>query len=110
MEVVAWISGNNVKENGDHMGRFGASILYDRQNLIFGFLRNAEGPIPGKPEFGGTPGIPGFEDRPGWSGFAGGPGRHLVTVAGQDKICGIIGLLLSQQVFPNLWLTLYVRR
>lgn len=75
-KVVAWISGNNVYNvNGDHAGWFEGGILYDRQNLVLGFLRNATGPIPYRPGLGGTPGMPGFAGRPGRPGFAGVPGR-----------------------------------
>ena len=65
VEVVAWVSGENVYNvNRDHAGWFADGVLYDSDNETLAYLQNAKGYIPFRQFLSGTPGMPGFSEKP----------------------------------------------
>ncbi|KAF0144893.1 MAG: Uncharacterized protein FD156_1464 [Nitrospirae bacterium] len=75
-DVISWISDQNVYSlNGNHIGWFDRGVIYDSDNDVLGFTRNATGPLPSRPGLSETPSIQGFSGRPGRPSFGGVPGR-----------------------------------
>ena len=75
-ENICWIFGNYVYslKSGRHIGWFEDGKIYDIENNIIAFLKNASG-LPCVPGFSGTPGTPGIPGKPGTPGLGGLRGR-----------------------------------
>lgn len=60
--------------SGRHIGWFEDGKIYDINNRVLAFLRNANN-LPYKPGLGGIPGTPGIPGKPGMPGRSGIHGR-----------------------------------
>ena len=61
-------------QTGKHIGWYESGIVYDFDNKILAFERNAKG-LPYYPSLCGTPCFPGIPGKPGRPCFSGIPGR-----------------------------------